>query len=896
MATIREWARRLWGTLRRRRHDADLEAELRVHLELEEEGLRRQGHSPGEAARLARLHAGRVPQAMEAVRDQRGLSWLDELGRDSRYGLRALRRSPAFTTVAVITLAIGIGATTAIFNVVNGILLKPLPYPEPEALIALTHTAPGLGVDELGPSPTMYFTYCEEGRAFRDLGLWSGGTSTVTGLREPERVRTLRVTYGTLQALAVPPALGRWISEADDTPGTPETVMLTYGYWQRAFGGDPSIVGRSLIVDSRPRDVVGVMPQGFRFLDVDADMIVPLRFDREGLVLGNFSFRGLARLDAGTTLSDANTDVARMLPGWLRAWPAPQGFDRAIFESAGIQPAFQTLKTQVVGDIGDTLWVLMGTIGVVLLIACANVANLLLVRVEGRQQELATRAALGAGRGRLAREQLLESLLLGLIGGAVGVGLAYGALQLLVSISPGDLPRLSEVAIDPLVLGFALAASIGSGLLFGAVPAFKSAGQRLVAARHGHLRTASHSREWLRARNVLVVVQVALALVLLISSGLMIRTFQTMLGVQPGFSDPGDVQLVRISIPSAQLDDPERVLRMHNDILDRVSALPGVESAALSSEVPMEGFEIADVLFAEDRAYGVGEIPPIREFKFVSPALFQTLGTPLVAGRDIRWTDVYNGARVAIVSANLAREMWGDPMAALGKRIRSSTADPWREIIGVVGDLHDNGVHEPTPATVYWPARMTDFWGGGYVARAATYAIRTDRAGTEAFLAQLREAVWDVNPNLPLAQVRTLETVYDQSMARTSFTVVMLGLAGLTALLLGIVGIYGVISYTVSQRTREIGIRLALGERQAEIKRMFVRQALLMAGGGVVAGVAGAISVTRLLSSLLFEVSPLDPLTDGTVSVALVATAVLASYVPARRAAALDPVEALRAE
>lgn len=718
----------------------------------------------------------------------------------------------------------------------------------------------------------------------------------MTGVRNPEQVRTLRVTDGTLQAVGVQPALGRWFSPEDDTPGTPETAILMYGYWQRALGSDPSIVGRTLTVDARPRDVVGVMPEGFRFLDVDADLIVPLRFDREQAFLGNFSYQGLARLNPDATLADASIDLTRMLPGWLRAWLVPPGFDRAIFENAGIRPTLRPLKAQVVGNTGDVLWVLMGTIGVVLLIACANVANLLLVRVEGRQQELATRAALGASRGRLARELLLESLLLGLIGGAIGVGLAYRALQLLVSMGPGDLPRLAEVTIDPLVLGFALAASIAAGLLFGSVPVLKYGGLQLATALRGSVRTSSHSRERVRVRNVLVVLQVALALVLLIGSGLMIRTFQTLLRVQPGFMSPADVQLVRLSIPDSEIDEPERVARMHGAILDRLSALPGVASAALATGVPMEGFESADVLFAEDKTYAVGEIPPIREFKFISPGLFQTLGTPVVAGRDIRWNDVYDGTRVAMISANLAREMWGEPAAALGKRIRPGTVDPWREIVGVVGDVYDNGVHEPTPATVYWPMMMTDFWGDGYVAPAATYALRSDRAGTEAFLAQMREAIWDVNPNLPLSQVRTLEEVYDQSMARTSFTVVMLGLAGAMAFLLGVIGIYGVVSYAVSQRTREIGIRLALGERQSQIQRLFVREALVLASIGVAAGVLGATSATRLLSSLLFQVSPLDPLTYVAVSTVLVVAAVLASYLPARRAAALDPVTALRAE
>ena len=811
--------------------------------------------------------------------------------------LRRFTRAPMFTAIALITLAIGIGANTAVFSVVNGVLIKPLPYPNSDELVGVWHSAPGVNIPKLNVSPTMHFTYREEGQTFREFGLWSNGGVTITGQAEPEQVRSIDVTDGTLQALGVAPAFGRWFTKEDDTPGTPETVMLMPGYWHRRFGGDQSVVGRTLTIDAKPHTVIGVMPDTFQFLDEQADVLLPMRFDRSRVFLGNFSYQGIARLRPGVTLEQANADVGRMLPIWLKAWPAPMGLDRKVFENAHIGPGLTPLKQDIVGDIRETLWVLMGTIGVVLLIACANVANLLLVRVEGRQQELATRAALGAGWRRIARELLHESLLLGLMGGVLGLGVAYGALKLLLAIGPETLPRLRDITIDPAVLGFTLLASLLSGLFFGAIPILKYSGPHLVTAIRSATRTSSHSRERHRARSVLVVAQVALALVLLVASGLMIRTFQTLRNVQPGFTRPGEVQMLRVSIPESVQADAERVARTYNEILEKVAAIPGVKAAAMVSSAPLEGFNSNDPVGAEDKTYDPGKIPPIRRFKFISPDYFRTVGTPLVAGRDITWTDVFDDRHVVVISDNMAREMWGSSQAALGKRIRVANIDHWREIVGVVGDVYDDGVHEPASTIVYWPMMVSKFWGNErFVARSLTYVVRSERTSTDAFLAQVRQAVWSVNGSLPLALVRTLKEVYDRSMARTTFALVMLAIAGGMALLLGLIGIYGVISYAVSQRTREIGIRMALGVDHKEVKRMFVRHGLVLAGIGIVIGVGVAAGVTRLMASLLFHVSPLDGLTYVAVSLVLATAAVLASYLPARRAAGLDPVEALRAE
>jgi len=804
-----------------------------------------------------------------------------------------------FTAIALVTLALGIGATTAIFSVVEGVLIKPLPYPQAESLFGVWHVAPGIkGVnDAMDCTASMYFTYREENRTFQDFGVYQSLGATVTGLAEPDVVPTLVVTYGTLQALGVQPKFGRWFSQADDTPGSPETVILTYGYWQRRFGGDPSVIGRILTIDQHPHTVIGVMPAGFDFRN-KPDLILPQRFERDKLFLGGFSYDGIARLKPGVTLQQANADQARMLAIWLKAWPAPPGFPRAVFEGARFGPKLQPLKQEVVGNIGTVLWVLMGTIGLVLLIACANVANLLLVRAESRQHEMAIRAALGAGWRAIAREMLLESAVLGILGGALGLGLAYGAIRILIAKGPQTLPRLSEIGIDPVVLGFSLIVSLLAGLLFGLIPVLKYAAPEVATALRGVGRSFSHGREHHRARNTLVVGQVALALLLLVGAGLMIRTFQALRNVEPGFTRPEEVQLLRILIYPEQVKDPEQVMRMQNQMVDKLASIPGVTSVAFAEDAPLEGLHGFNPIYAEDKTYRAGQLPPLRQFRSITPGFFKTTGTPLIAGRDLTWTDLYDKRRVAIVSENLAREQWGGASAALGKRIRSGyNDDAWREIVGVAADVYDAGPQEKPPAFAYWPA-MKDRFGDEAVSvtRFGAFVVRTKRAATESFLNEARQAIWSVDANLPVFRVRTLKDLYDQSMARTSFTLVMLAIAGGMALLLGIVGIYGVIAYAVSQRTREVGIRVALGAQASELRQMFVRQGLVLAGIGAALGMIAAAGLTRLMASLLFGITALDPLTYAVVPVFLLAAAALASYIPARRATTVDPVEALRAE
>jgi predicted permease len=817
-----------------------------------------------------------------------------------RQVLRRLGRAPLFSAITLITLAIGVGANTVIFSVVEGVLLKPLPYPHPEQLIGVWHTAPGINIKDLNMSPSIYFVDREQNTTLQDIGVYDGDSLNVTGAGEPEHVSGLDVTDGTLPILGVAPAVGRLFTRKDDSPGAPQTILLSYGYWQKKFGSDRSVIGRSITVDGKPREIIGVLPRGFHFLDQeDAALILPFQWDRSKIKLGNFSQRALARLKPGVTMAQASADMARLLPVVLRSFPAPEGFSASLFEKARIMPSLRPLKQDVVGSIGNVLWVLMGSIAMVLLVACANVANLLLVRVEGRRQELAIRSALGAGWGRIASELIFESVVLGVAGSLVGLALAYGALRLLVAVAPMGLPRIHEIGIDVPVLLFTLALALFTSLLIGSIPVIKFAGASTTRGLREGGRALSQSRERHRARKALVVVQVALALVLLICSGLMIRTFRALTHVSPGFESPESVQAFRFYIPETQIPDSqaERVVRMDEEILNKIAAIPGVSSVSFTSAVPMDGNSSNDVLYTQDHTYSEGELPPIRRFKFVVPGSFATLGTRLVAGRDLTWTDTYQKRPVAIISENFAREYWHSPNGALGKRIRVASTDDWREIVGVAQDVHDDGVDNPAPSAVYWPMMMDHFEGQKQeLRRGIAFIIRSPRAGSQSFMKEVQQQVWSVNPDVPLANVTTLGELYTKSMARTSFTLVMLCVAGGMALLLGIVGIYGVISYSVSQRTREIGIRMALGAQRGTLTAMFVRQGLWLTGIGIACGLVAAFASMRLMSSLLFNVSPVDPITYATITIGTVAVAYLACYLPSRRAATVDPVNALRAE
>jgi putative ABC transport system permease protein len=659
------------------------------------------------------------------------------------------------------------------------------------------------------------------------------------------------------------------------------------------------VIGRRLTGDGVPAEIIGVMPKGFRVADTRAELFVPMQFDRSRLLLSTFDYAGIARLKPGVTLAEANADVARMLPIWMSSWPTfPGGDPRFYADVWKVGPALIPLKQDVIGNVGNVLWVVMGTIATVLLIACANLTNLLLVRAQGRERELAVRAALGGGSWRIARGLILESLLLALAGGFLGFAFAFAALGPLVGLAPPGLPRIDEIALDGRAAAFSFGVSLFAGLALGLIPAFKHAAPRFAAALRSGGRAASQGRESRRAQSVLVVAQVALALVLLVSSGLMIRTFQALRAVEPGFTHASELQIFRLSIPPRLVPEPERVMRMQKDIVDALAALPSVESAAFTSSMPMEGLGgAANPIEVEGRPTDPTAPAPLRRFKFVSPGLLATAGTRLVAGRDFSWAEVYGAVPVVMISESLARLLWDGPAAALGQRIRG-VDDRWHEIVGVVQDVRDDGLAEPAPPIAYWPPFKGDSGSGfgGPVARQTTVVIRSPLAGSAALVQQVQRAVWGVNASLPLASPRTMQDVYAGSLARTTFTLMMLATAGGVALALGVVGLYGVLAYAVSRRGREIAIRLALGAEDRHVRRAFLAYGVALALVGIALGCAAAAAVTQLMTSLLTDVTPLDAPTYAAAATLLIAVAALASYVPARRASAVDPARELAAE
>jgi predicted permease len=882
----------------------ELDRDIREHIERETEDNIERGMSPEEARYAALRKFGNVMRVEEDARAVWTLVWLEQLAADVRYGLRALGRSPGFTIVAVLTLAIGIAANGAVFSVVNSVLLEPLRYPYPQQLVAVRQTAPGAAglanfSEGLPLSASMYVTYAEHNRTFQSLGVWRRGTASVTGLAEPEQVRVVYVSDGVLETLEVPPIAGRWLSPADQLPRGAPTVMLSYGFWQRRFGGQSSAVGRNIIVDSRAREIVGVMPQGFRILNADADLIVPLAFDRSNLILAGFAYQAVARLRPGLTIEQADADVERMIPTWMESWSNGPKTDPKVYQTWRIAPDIRPLKREIIGNLSDVLWVVMATVGIVMLIACANVANLLLAKGETRQQELAIRAVLGAQKARIVRTLLVESAILGLLGGVLGLALAGAGLRLLLAIGPADLPRLAEISLGARTLGFIVILSFSSALLFGLISALKFTRPGTESTLRTESRTASISRERFRVRNALVVAQVGLALVLLVSAGLMIRTFRALRTVDPGFTDARHLELMRISIPDEVVKEPLGVTQSQNEIVGRLRAIPGVTSVGFADDMPMEEFAANwDAILVQGKNYPKNAIPPLYLFKYVSPDYFTTVGARLVAGRELSWTDIYDHKPAALISENLARETWGTPSAAIGKRFREFPQQPWIEVIGVIQDIREEGLNKKAPEIVYWPTLMANLLGPGPLEaiRTVTFAIRSERAGTEGLLKEIKRAVWSVNADLPLASVRTMEDVYDQSLAQTSYTLVMLGIAAAMALMLGVVGIYGVISYVVGQRRHEIGIRVALGARPGDILGMVLGQGGRLAAAGIAWGLAASLGLTRLLTAMLFGVSATDPVTFVSVIAVLAGVTLLASSIPAWRALRVDPMMALRHE
>jgi len=820
--------------------------------------------------------------------------------RDLRLAFRGLTRCPLFTVVAIFVLALGIGASVAIFTLVDAIVLSPLPFDEADRLIAISHSSRGLGLQDAGQCAAWHLTYEEENEVFQDIGMWTTGSAAVTGGGPPDVVSVVAATSGVFRALRLEPVLGRSLTPEDEIPDAPYALLLSYGYWQSRYGGDEGVLSQTLEINGRPWEIAGVLPPMLRGLGDDPDLILPMRFDREMLFVGNIGLDGVARLRDGVTLEQATADMARMLPmAWEKFPGGPVASTNAPNDYA---PIARPLKDDLVGSAADLLWILLGGVSIVLLIACANVANLFLVRAEAKETEMAVRTAIGANRGRVAWEFLKESLLLGLLGGVVGLGLAWMCIRVLIATNLAQLPRLQEVTISPNVLLFTLAVSLGGGLFLGLFPVLKRSRAGLVDALKQGGQGAMSGRDRRRVQNALAVSQMALTLVLLVASGLMLRSFLALQNVEPGFDNPQEVLALRINVPFSLIEDQEQAALMLEDIARRFTEIPGVSSVGMATAIPMDGSKNVNPFYVDGVSPPGEGPPPMRRHKWVGEGYFETLQIPLLAGRTFTWMDVHERLPGAIVSESLARAYWGSPGAALGQRV-AARPEPvrWHEVVGVVADVRDDGMDQDPLLMVYWPQVTLAFWEGSEADQTQTwrtmgYAIRSTRVRTPGLLKDVRDAVWEINPNLPLRGVSPLDELMARSVERTSSTMILLSIAGVVALILGVVGVYGVTAYAVARRSRELGMRIALGAQKETVMRMVLRQGLVLAAVGVAIGLALALGLTRLMSTQLYGVSSVDPVTYAVVAIGLLGVALLASYVPARRAAGVDPMNALRVD
>ena len=808
-----------------------------------------------------------------------------------RRAAQGLRRVPGFTALCVLTLAVAIGADTAVFSIVDAVLLRPLPYPRADRLVGLWHTLPGLGLKEVGLSDATYLLYRGHRRALAEMAIYRAGLVNLTGGDVPERVPSARATATLFTVLGVAPALGRVFDAAEERPGAPPVAVLSDQLWRRRLGGDPRVLGRTVRVDGVATQVIGVMPAGFAFPRLDTALWLPLTIDPAKLSVGGLNFYGVGRLASGATPQVAAAELngfARRLDHWL------PGEDSEVMVASGFAALARPLRDELVGEVGKALWVLFGAVGCILVIACANVANLLIVRGEGRQREMAIHTALGAPRRRLIGAVLAESLLIGLGAGVAGMLLAWGGLRLLAVLRQTALALLPPPAIDPRAMGFAVALSVVTSVLFGLLPAWRSSrSEGLAAALKGGGRAMTAGRARQLVRQALAALQLAMALVLLTGSGLMLQSFRRLAAVDPGFQPAGALTL-DLALPSAAYPDDLAVAHFFDEALARIAALPGVAAAGATTTLPLQSAQATDhVLEGYPRP---DKAPPlVFELEHVTPEYFRAMGIPVLAGRGLERADPEQRGGAVVVSAALARKYW--PQGALGRRLRpgqdSKLRDPWYTIVGVAGDVRQTGLVEKAPETVYYP--LLGKARGDWVARQMTVVVRTAsrQVAPESLAPAIRRELARISADLPVANVRTLEEVLHRARSRYEFSALMVLLATVIAVALGAVGLYGFVSYLVGQRSAEIGIRMALGATDRAIRWLVVREALAIAAAGLGAGMAAAAALAGWTVSLLFAVSPLDPLSFVLAPLLLVTVTLVASYLPADRAARVEPRTAL---
>ncbi|HKG47345.1 MAG TPA: ABC transporter permease [Pyrinomonadaceae bacterium] len=858
--------------------DQELEEELRFHLDRLIERNIENGMTPEEARFAARKSFSRVDQSKEECRDARGVGLIENLLRDVSYSVRILLKNYAFTTVVVLTLALGIGANTAIFSFANGILLRPLPYPQSERLAVIDETALKQGEESMAVSFPNFLDWRDQNTVFEDIGVhWGTDRFTLSGLGEPIELRGSFISHGLLEILRVSPQLGRTFTANEDRPDEDAVVILGHNLWQRNFGGDPNITGRKIMVSNRPRTVVGVMPAGFRFPEV-SELWVPIALTPKTFTRTDHGLSAVARLKDGVSFQEAQAEMTNIAGRIEQQNPVTN-------EGLGVRVT--SLHDSLTGDYRQALLILLGVVGCVLLVACVNVANLMLARATARQKEFALRAALGASRWRIMRQLLAESLVLAVLGGALGFILSVWALRLLLTAIPVQLPFWMNFGIDLRVLGFTAAVTLLTGLMFGAIPALQTSRVDLNDTLKEGGRSAAGVRA--RARNLLVVAEIALSLVVLVGAGLMIQSFLRLKRVNIGLN-AHNVLTASVSLPRAKYKEGDQRAAFFKQLLERVRSLPGVETASATATLPLSGGGWGRSITVEGfPVLPVGQAPSIQH-TVVTPGYFRTMGIPLLAGRDFNDADAKGSPDVTIIDERLAREYWPND-SPIGKRVRFGPPEdnePWHTIVGVAGTVRHQRMQEDTRKSVYLPHQKVPVRGLALVAR--TTSSPQELAGA------IRRELTQLDPDLPVSEVATMEEVVAESIWQPRLYATLFGAFAGGALLLALIGIYGVMAFLVQTRTHEIGVRMALGATTRDVFKLIVGRGMKLTAVGVLIGVAGAIAVTRLMHSLLFNTSTTDPVTFIMISLLLSVAAFLACYIPARRAAKVDPLIALRYE